>query len=140
MADDVAFAPPWMPSPSMLITPPAAPLQPGPPGYYQGSSAADATVPGPREDHGTGGSFGAFFAVLAAVLVLTALSCVFGRVCRAQAEGADELYDCARLARRWRWWRPRPRRVLRRDQPPKHPPVVGEALPPPPALPPLPEP
>ncbi|XBH63961.1 hypothetical protein VPH35_117825 [Triticum aestivum] len=111
MADTSTFAappPPWMPSPAMFFTPPALP------GYYQGSAAG--AVPGePREG---GGSIGTFFGVLAAVLVLTAVSCVFGRVCRAQAEGADEVYDCARLSRRWRWWSAPPRIVRRGAKPP----------------------
>uniref|UniRef100_A0ACD5YS24 Uncharacterized protein n=1 Tax=Avena sativa TaxID=4498 RepID=A0ACD5YS24_AVESA len=125
MADASTFAPPppWMPSPATFLAPPALPA-----GYYQGSAAGDAS-PVPR-DH-DGGSIGTFFAVLAAVLVLTAVSCVFGRVCRRQAEGPDEMYDCTRLSRRWRWrwWGARPRIVDRRGA--KPPPVeeVPAALP-----------
>lgn len=125
MADDAStFAPPWMPSPATFLAPPALPA-----GYYQGSVAGDAPVA--REHGGSdGGSIGTFFAVLAAVLVLTAVSCVFGRVCRRQAEGPDEMYDCTRLSRRrWRWWGARPRIVDRRGA--KPPPVeeVPAALP-----------
>jgi len=58
-------------------------------------SGADAA---PRHAASAGSSVGAFFGVLAAVLVLTVLSCVFGRVCAAQAERPDESYDCTRLA------------------------------------------
>ncbi|XP_066370427.1 uncharacterized protein [Miscanthus floridulus] len=74
------------------------------------TAAATTTVPLPNyQVSGAGeagassgpGSVGAFFGVLAAVLVLTALSCVFGRVCAAQAQGPDKSYDCTRLAR-WR--------------------------------------
>ncbi|XP_062221009.1 uncharacterized protein LOC133920403 [Phragmites australis] len=95
------------------------------PGYgYQGSAAGAgasvATVPG----HSSG-SIGTFFAVLAAVLVLTLLSCVFGRVCAGQAEGPDERYDCTRLARRWCGWRS-PRRTVKREA---QPPPVGEVAP-----------
>ncbi|XP_062232823.1 uncharacterized protein LOC133930153 [Phragmites australis] len=71
---------------------------------YQVSGAGAAV---PRHVSGSG-SVGAFFGVLAAVLVLTVLSCVFGRVCAAQAEGPDESYDCTRLVRR-RWRAPRQR-------------------------------
>uniref|UniRef100_J3LGC7 Uncharacterized protein n=1 Tax=Oryza brachyantha TaxID=4533 RepID=J3LGC7_ORYBR len=74
-----------MPS-SMPPPPPAmvtAPLQPD----YQGSvAAAGAVVAGSRH----GGSIGAFFGVLAAVLLLTLLSCVLGRVCARHAAGPDE--------------------------------------------------
>ncbi|XP_062217537.1 uncharacterized protein LOC133917679 [Phragmites australis] len=99
------------------------------PGYgYQGSAAGAgagvATVPAAHSS----GSIGTFFAVLTAVLVLTLLSCVFGRVCAGQAEGPEERYDCARLARRWR----APRRTDRREA---KPPPVGEV----PAALPLPE-
>ncbi|XP_062227595.1 uncharacterized protein LOC133925866 [Phragmites australis] len=71
---------------------------------YQVSGAVTAA---PR--HGASGSVGAFFGVLAAVLLLTVLSCVFGRVCAAQAERPDEWYDCTRLARRRCWRRRAPR-------------------------------
>ena len=113
---------PTMPAP---VT--ATPL----PGYggYQGS-AAGAEPP----LRGSSGSIGTFFGVLAAVLVLTVLSCVFGRVCAAQAEGPDERYDCTRLARRWCGW-PAPRRAAakREGKPSATPPVVEvpAALPPP---------
>ena len=122
MAATNTFAPPWMPSPATFVAPPALPA-----GYYQGSTAGGAP-PVPR-DHGDG-SIGTFFAVLAAVLLLTVVSCVFGRVCRKQAEGPDEMYDCTSLSsRRWPWWRPRPRIVDRRGA--KPPPVeeVPAALP-----------
>uniref|UniRef100_A0ACD5YY04 Uncharacterized protein n=1 Tax=Avena sativa TaxID=4498 RepID=A0ACD5YY04_AVESA len=120
MADTSSFAPPWMPSPATFVAPPALPD-----GYYQGSAAGNAPVTRSHD----GGSIGTFFAVLAAVLVLTAVSCVFGRVCRRQAEGPDEMYDCTRLSRRWRWWGARPRIVDRRGA--KPPPVeeVPAALP-----------
>ncbi|PUZ61254.1 hypothetical protein GQ55_4G260900 [Panicum hallii var. hallii] len=75
---------------------------------YQVSGAGAA----PRHAASAGSSIGAFFGVLAAVLVLTVLSCVFGRVCAAQAERPDESYDCTRLA----LWRPR--RAPRRRPPP----------------------
>ncbi|CAM0944594.1 unnamed protein product [Alopecurus aequalis] len=124
MADTNTFAPPWMPSPTTFVAPPALPA-----GYYQGSAAGNAPVPR-GHDGSDGGSIGTFFAILAAVLVLTAVSCIFGRVCRRQAEGPDEIYDCTRLSSRsWRWWRPRPRIIDRRGA--KPPPVeeVPAALP-----------
>ncbi|KAF0934925.1 hypothetical protein E2562_028918 [Oryza meyeriana var. granulata] len=111
------------PPPPAMVT---SPLQPD----YQGSFAA------PEQSHGGSGSssIGTFFAVLAAVLVLTLLSCIFGRVCARHADGPDERYDCARLARRWCCWGPPRRRVVRREAKPS-PPVVEEvpaaALPPP---------
>ncbi|KAL6909810.1 hypothetical protein ACP4OV_001469 [Aristida adscensionis] len=76
---------------------------------YQVSGAGAAAAASPRHVSSSG-SVGAFFGVLAAVLVLTVLSCVFGRVCAAQAAGPDELYDCTRLARRRCWQRRAPRR------------------------------
>ncbi|CAL5042911.1 unnamed protein product [Urochloa decumbens] len=95
---------------------------------YQVSGAGAAA---PRHAASAGSSIGAFFGVLAAVLVLTVLSCVFGRVCAAQAEGPDESYDCTRLA----CWR---RRRAPRRRPP---PPTAEAKQQPPAEgPPLPEP
>ena len=98
------------------------------PGYgYQGSAA------GAEPPRSSSGSIGTFFGVFAAVLVLTLLSCVFGRVCAAQAEGPDERYDCTRLARRWCGW-PAPRRAAaKREAKPPPPPVVElpAALPPP---------
>ena len=45
------------------------------------------------------------FDVLVAVLLLTLVSCVFGRVCAGHAEGPNERYDCRRLAPRWCGWR-----------------------------------
>ncbi|CAN6280235.1 unnamed protein product [Urochloa humidicola] len=106
------------------------------PGYggYQGSATGAGAEP---PHYGSSGSIGTFFGVFAAVLVLTLLSCVFGRVCAAQAEGPDELYDCTRLARRWCGRRRAPRRsgVKREVKPPPLPPVVAvevpAALPPP---------
>ncbi|RCV08020.1 hypothetical protein SEVIR_1G297500v4 [Setaria viridis] len=102
------------------------------PGYgYQGSAAGGAEPP----QHSSSGSIGTFFGVFAAVLVLTLLSCVFGRVCAAQAEGPDEVYDCTRLARRWSGWRaPRRSGGVKREA--KAPPPVSvvevpAALPPP---------
>ncbi|RLN08403.1 hypothetical protein C2845_PM11G28480 [Panicum miliaceum] len=98
------------------------------PGYgYQGSAAGAGTEP----LRSSSGSIGTFFGVFAAVLVLTLLSCVFGRVCAAQAEGPDERYDCTRLARRWCGWRA-PRRAVAKPEA-KPPPVVEvpAALPPP---------
>jgi hypothetical protein len=80
-------------TPTMPATTVTTPL----PGYGYQSSAADAEPP----HYSSSGSIGTFFGVLTAVLVLTLLSCVFGRVCAAQAEGPDEVYDCTRLARRW---------------------------------------
>ncbi|AQL03531.1 uncharacterized protein [Zea mays] len=74
-------------------------------------SGAGAAAAAPRHGASGSGSVGAFFGVLAAVLVLTVLSCVFGRVCAAQAEGPDESYDCTRLAR-WRRSAHRRRPVL----------------------------
>ncbi|CAL5019138.1 unnamed protein product [Urochloa decumbens] len=109
------------------------------PGYYGGyqGSAAGAGAEPPHYSSSSG-SIGTFFGVFAAVLVLTLLSCVFGRVCAAQAEGPDELYDCTRLARRWCGWRRRaPRRaVVKREAKAPAPPVVEveevpAALPPP---------
>uniref|UniRef100_A0A0A8XU96 Uncharacterized protein n=1 Tax=Arundo donax TaxID=35708 RepID=A0A0A8XU96_ARUDO len=77
-------------------------------------SGAGAAVP----RHGSGaGSVGAFFGVLAAVLVLTVLSCVFGRVCVVQAEGPDEWYDCTGPAHRRCWRRRRaPRRPVQAQE------------------------
>ncbi|CAL4884951.1 unnamed protein product [Urochloa decumbens] len=105
------------------------------PGYggYQGSAAGAGAEP-PHSS--SSGSIGTFFGVFAAVLVLTLLSCVFGRVCAAQAEGPDELYDCTRLARRWCGWRRRaPRRAVVKQEAKAPPPVVEvevpAALPPP---------
>jgi hypothetical protein len=112
----------------MAATPtmPATTVAPLPPGYgYQGSAAgAGATMP-PRSH----GSIGTFFAVLAAILMLTLLSCIFGRVCAGHAEGPDERYDCVRLASRWCG----PRRRSAKREPKPSPPVeqVPEALPPP---------
>ncbi|OEL32112.1 hypothetical protein BAE44_0006868 [Dichanthelium oligosanthes] len=77
---------------------------------YQVSGAGAA----PRHGASAGSSIGAFFGVLAAVLVLTVLSCVFGRVCAAQAEGPDESYDCTRLAR---WLRRPPPSAEAKQQP-----------------------
>ncbi|KAJ1259370.1 hypothetical protein BS78_10G149400 [Paspalum vaginatum] len=55
------------------------------PGVRHGRSCSS---PAPRRLGESGsGSVGAFFAVLAAVLVLTVLSCVFGWVCASKAEG-----------------------------------------------------
>ncbi|GJN22004.1 hypothetical protein PR202_gb09530 [Eleusine coracana subsp. coracana] len=86
----------------------------------------------PPQSHSSGGSIGTFFAVLAAVLVLTLLSCFFGRVCARHAEGPDEKYDCVRLASRW-CGRRAPRRSAKRDAkpPPVVEAVVPAALPPP---------
>ncbi|CAN6178169.1 unnamed protein product [Urochloa humidicola] len=78
---------------------------------YQVSGAGAAA---PRHGAAARSSIGAFFGVLAAVLVLTVLSCVFGRVCAAQSEGPDESYDCTRLA----CWRRRRRAPRRRPPPP----------------------
>jgi hypothetical protein len=69
---------------------------------YQVSGAGSAAIPRQHGAASGSGSVGAFFGVLAAVLVLTVLSCVFGRVCAAHAEGPDEWYDCTRLVRRRR--------------------------------------
>jgi hypothetical protein len=98
------------------------------PGYgYQGSAAGAGADP----LHSSSGSIGTFFGVLVAVLLLTLLSCVFGRVCAAQADGPDERYDCTRLARRWCGWRGPRRTAVKREA--KAPPVleVPAALPPP---------
>ncbi|GJN28823.1 hypothetical protein PR202_gb16992 [Eleusine coracana subsp. coracana] len=83
----------------MPATPMTMPTTTVPLPDYQVSGAGAAV---PRHDTHSSGSIGAFFGVLAAVLVLTVLSCVFGRVCAAHAEGPDELYDCTRLVRRRR--------------------------------------
>jgi hypothetical protein len=80
-----------MPATPMMPTTTTVPLP-----DYQVSGAGAAV---PRQHGGASGSVGAFFGVLAAVLVLTVLSCVFGRVCAAHAEGPDEWYDCTRLVR-----------------------------------------
>ncbi|CAN6195204.1 unnamed protein product [Urochloa humidicola] len=82
-------------------TTPAAAMTTMPMPSYQVSGAGAAA---PRHGAAAGSTIGAFFGVLAAVLLLTVLSCVFGRVCAAQAEGPDESYDCTRLA----CWRRRP--------------------------------
>ena len=99
------------------------------PGYgYQGSAAGAGAEP----PHSSSGSIGTFFGVLVAVLVLTLLSCVFGRVCAGHADGPDERYDCTRLARRWCGWRPPRRTAVKQDA--KAPPPVLEVpavLPPP---------
>ncbi|KAJ3692469.1 hypothetical protein LUZ60_012819 [Juncus effusus] len=50
--------------------------------------------------HHNNNSIGPFFAVFIVILVLTLLSCIFGRVCSQEVEGPDSQYDCARLARR----------------------------------------
>ena len=91
------------------------------PGYgYQGSAAGAGA--GAEPLHSSSGSIGTFFGVLVAVLVLTLLSCVFGRVCAAQADGPDERYDCTRLARRWCGWRAPRRAAVKREA--KAPPVL----------------
>lgn len=84
--------------PATPTTPMTVPLP-----NYQVSGAGGVAAAAPRHgaSSGSSGSVGAFFGVLAVVLVLTVLSCVFGRVCAAQAQGPDESYDCTRLAR-WR--------------------------------------
>ncbi|OEL13833.1 hypothetical protein BAE44_0025146 [Dichanthelium oligosanthes] len=103
------------------------------PGYgYQGSAAGAGAEP--LQHYSSSGSTGTFFGVLAAILVLTLLSCLFGRVCTGQAEGPDERYDCTRLAQRWcGGWRAPRRAVVKREA--KAPPVavveVAAALPPP---------
>lgn len=53
-------------------------------------------------DYHSSGSVGPFFAVLAVITVLTALSCVLGRVCARQAGGLDSRYDCLEWMRRRR--------------------------------------
>ncbi|XP_037458826.1 uncharacterized protein LOC119329834 [Triticum dicoccoides] len=99
----LATAPPTPPPylcAAMATAPPAIPLP-----DYQVSGAAAAHQRG---------SVGPFVGVLAAVLLLTAMSCFFGRVCAAHAQGPDEWYDCARLAGRRRcWWWRAPRRPVR---------------------------
>uniref|UniRef100_A0A0D9WQ21 Uncharacterized protein n=1 Tax=Leersia perrieri TaxID=77586 RepID=A0A0D9WQ21_9ORYZ len=84
---------------------------------YDVSGSATA----PRHGHGSG-SVGAFLAVLAAVLVVTAVSCVVGRACAARAEGPDERYGCVGLAgsRRW-WWRREARRPAAEEEEVKQP-------------------
>ncbi|XP_031494949.1 uncharacterized protein LOC116260642 [Nymphaea colorata] len=42
------------------------------------------------------GSIGPFFAVIAAITVLTALSCVFGRIFASGLSGSGGRYDCVR--------------------------------------------
>ncbi|KAJ4781662.1 transmembrane protein [Rhynchospora pubera] len=64
--------------------------------------------------HHTSSSIGPFFGVLAAILVLTMLSCIIGQVCSAHAEGPDSRYDCTVWARR-RCWGCVPRRGIFRD-------------------------
>ncbi|XP_039841649.1 uncharacterized protein LOC120701918 [Panicum virgatum] len=99
--------------PATPTTPPATtmPL----PSYQVSGAGAGAAAPR-HAGVSAGSSIGAFFGVLAAVLVLAALSCVFGRVCAAQAERPDESYDCSRLA----LWR-------RRRAPRRRPPPAAEA-------------
>ena len=88
---------PATPTTSITATTTTVPLP-----NYQVSGAGAVAAAAPRHGASSGsGSVGAFFGVLAAVLVLTVLSCFFGRVCAAQAQGPDESYDCTRLAR-WR--------------------------------------
>jgi hypothetical protein len=53
----------------------------------------------PTPIHRTNDSIGPFFGVFAAILVLTLLSCIIGRVCGAYAQGPDSSYDCTALAR-----------------------------------------
>ena len=98
-----------------MPTTPTTPTTTMPLPSYQ-VSGADAA---PRHAASAGSSVGAFFGVLAAVLVLTVLSCVFGRVCAAQAERPDESYDCTRLAlwRRRRAPRQRPPAAEAKQQP-----------------------
>jgi predicted lipid-binding transport protein (Tim44 family) len=104
--------------PATPTTPTTATTMPS----YQVSGAGAA----PRHAAAAGSSIGAFFGVLAAVLVLTVLSCVFGRVCAAQAEGPDESYDCTRMAR-WRRRRAARRRAaLAAEGPPPPPPLLPE--------------
>ncbi|AQK54618.1 hypothetical protein ZEAMMB73_Zm00001d051596 [Zea mays] len=95
------------------------------PGYgYQGSAAGAGAGGEPLYSSSGSSSMGTFFGVLVAVVVLTLLSCVFGRVCAGHAEGPDERYDCTRLAPRW-WcgWRRAPRRTaVKREA--KAPPVL----------------
>ncbi|KAG1342767.1 hypothetical protein COCNU_05G009960 [Cocos nucifera] len=50
------------------------------------------------------GSIGPFFAVMSVILVLTVLSCIFGRTCAARAAEPDASYDCMRW-RQQRWGR-----------------------------------
>ncbi|KQK18406.1 hypothetical protein BRADI_1g42301v3 [Brachypodium distachyon] len=109
----------------MATATPAVPLP-----DYQVSGAAAHQRNGPGSSSSVG--LGPFFGMLAAVLLLTALSCFFGRVCAAHAEGPDEWYDCTRLTagRRRCWWRRRWRAPRRPAEEAKQPP----AAPPPPAL------
>ncbi|XP_074580633.1 uncharacterized protein LOC141837062 [Curcuma longa] len=84
--------------------------------------------PGPGAAGRRPGSLGPFFAVMSVLLILTAFSCVFGRVCASKAEAPDASYDCFGWTRRRRW-----RRSF----------VAGEAKAPPAAVPspdPLPQP
>ncbi|PKU86924.1 hypothetical protein MA16_Dca017824 [Dendrobium catenatum] len=47
------------------------------------------------------GSIGLFIAVMFVIIVLAALSCIFGRVCASEmAEGPDSSYDCLSWVRR----------------------------------------
>jgi hypothetical protein len=104
----------------------ATPAMPLPDYQVSGAAAHPQSVPE---------SVGPFFGVLAVVLLLTALSCFFGRVCAAHAQGSDERYDCTRLAaagRRRCWWTRAPRRPVR--------PAEAEEETKEPAAPPLPEP
>ncbi|KAF8762870.1 hypothetical protein HU200_008985 [Digitaria exilis] len=105
-------------------TTPTTPTMPMPMPNYQVSGAGAAT----RHGASPGSSIGAFFGVLAAVLVLIALSCVFGRVCAAKADGPDESYDCTRLAH-WRRRRAPRRRPVPATEAKQEPAAEGPPLP-----------
>ncbi|PKA53863.1 hypothetical protein AXF42_Ash011343 [Apostasia shenzhenica] len=61
-------------------TPPATPLP-----VYQA----------PANSYHSSGSIGPFFAVISVIVVLAALSCVFGRVCASETtESPDSSYSC----------------------------------------------
>ncbi|CAN6216930.1 unnamed protein product [Urochloa humidicola] len=109
-------------------TTPAVAMTTMPMPSYQVSGAGSAA---PRHGAAAGSSIGAFFGVLAAVLMLTVLSCVFGRVCAAQAEGPDESYDCTRLAcwRRRRGHAPRRRPPTPATEAKQQPAAEGPPLP-----------
>lgn len=82
------------------------------------SSAMDATSPpspttslpdgqqlvpvSTRHGSSGSGSIGPFFAVMSVIIILSALSCIFGRYCASWSEGPDAWYDCLGWARR-RW-------------------------------------
>ncbi|KAJ6845436.1 uncharacterized protein M6B38_286935 [Iris pallida] len=53
-----------------------------------------------RHGSSSSGSIGPFFAVMSVIIVLSALSCIFGRYCASWSQGPDARYDCLGWARR----------------------------------------